>query len=775
MITLEAATEEAFRRRRVKIEPLLTVYEEDGTPRSVSPLLLKSRPARSANPITSANRTPVVRLDLDVAANAASRELFQDQRRIVYKERFNGQVIQLFDGRIVLPEGSWDASTGVVVEQVRVIAYSPSQRLADMQVEQFHFATTNGPAAGEGASCVLVGRKRQVYLTAGGTSTDLLPAAYSTAIDPNLGAWDDDCTGLTVELEAGTQYDAPADVEMVVSGAQLAIEWQGAPPSAGTVYKVTYWELAAGVIPTSYTSFTATATPATPVSFAMDEDLSEFAPEQIDSDRLDYVRVIDPAASFPRAFTRVGFGTGAPTEAPAAAWSWDMAKGQFTYGGSQALVFGTSSFSGSEIGMLGFMEVAWADASLAANSTERQIAALYEQAGIVDDAAAYTGLGASGITAANFRSYDNGARVLKSLMDATPPNYVLRDGEDGLPIASLVTQKATADFSLIAPLASRQKDRAQVVTLVRVMSQVVEGLDRGLRTEPVASDADEGWDDRFKVYDGDPATYATPKASASYGLVELRNPVAANQYARVKTVTIRFEGELRVYRRRAYLGEAKKGADGYERIVRATASEVTLEFDDSASLQPLAGWNPGAVGSYESIRLEFQKTAEYPAPKLYSFSYTVDMFTVVDAVLTDDSSVADDSAWHVVSRSVGSTYVRRVAASFLARWMANPQSYADAGDDLYAEWWRHRVTILEDGGYYLARAVELAQETMNDVLRRATSREVDVVCDHRAQIGDTVALYDPTLGETILRTIVGFRDGTSFERPTTTLELADYT
>ena len=64
--------------------------------------------------------------------------------------------------------------------------------------------------------------------------------------------------------------------------------------------------------------------------------------------------------------------------------------------------------------------------------------------------------------------------------------------------------------------------------------------------------------------------------------------------------------------------------------------------------------------------------------------------------------------------------------------------------------------------------------SLDDTLRRATAQELDVIYEPAVELFDTVQVTDSASGAVTLQTVVGFRDGTSWTEPVTTLELANY-
>lgn len=260
----------------------------------------------------------------------------------------------------------------------------------------------------------------------------------------------------------------------------------------------------------------------------------------------------------------------------------------------------------------------------------------------------------------------------------------------------------------------------------------------------------------------DDSVYARPGINQTW----FRVVYGFDHTERFKSLKLRFEGELRV--------NVAPGDAGFILPDFARARAVPgFQAVQTAGIKDLAVTGVGALLSVEAqvptfLVLEFHPSPTVAVPKLYELEFTVD--TVLDrrAMLNDLDGVLNQ--W----KATGAGWDRRVESDFLKRWLVN-ENRATNLSAFEREWWKHRNKVLEIPGISGDRAAELSRLHMDDVLRRASAQEIDVVYEPMVQIGDTIELYDPTTRTTIRRMVVGYREGTNWEEPTTTLEVADYT
>jgi len=152
-----------------------------------------------------------------------------------------------------------------------------------------------------------------------------------------------------------------------------------------------------------------------------------------------------------------------------------------------------------------------------------------------------------------------------------------------------------------------------------------------------------------------------------------------------------------------------------------------------------------------------------------------------EAFLTDDPSISATTTWQtLLSPGAKRKYI---PTSQLKRWMHDPQSCPNAAtytDNFYAEFWKHRTKVIQVPTVSQAKLTELATQYMDDILKQSTTQKATVVMEPQMEIGDTVKVVDVSgalvngLYPSYNRTIVGFEDGDSWDNPSQTILLADF-
>jgi hypothetical protein len=265
-----------------------------------------------------------------------------------------------------------------------------------------------------------------------------------------------------------------------------------------------------------------------------------------------------------------------------------------------------------------------------------------------------------------------------------------------------------------------------------------------------------------------------------------------NIIERLRSLSIKFEGELTIYRVLNQSGvDTTYGPYGYHPVIQPYAryrvktgrasneGSISLTFD-SPSLRAEGGEHP------ETYILEFETWSGCPTCLVYNIEPVIDRYTLGLAFLTDEG--AQDGTWSYPSLASANSpadgyttlyhHKKSVPNTVLRAWMLDYNSPSTVGNEkeYYWNWWSHRVYEVNNVPSLRVReAGTLAKDYLEDFYRRATVQETDVIYEPAFEIGDTIEFYDPTTGETYNRVIVGYRDSNSWTEPTTTLELANYT
>lgn len=758
MIKLLPATQEAFSQRKLKLYPVLVVIDEAGVETTVSPSLIISRPARTHSPLLS--KSPVMRLDLDIVPTEAMLALFKEQRRVCYTEIVNGQPIEKFSGHVWALDKGWTVKEGAVVTSLKVTAYSESQRLAGADCELYHTHRTLTAPAGKGLAFDPVLVTHYAYMVRQGAGNDPLP--INAVWKPHSVGEDARATWVAANGDQFDRYGASDFAIVVGASGTLELQWLANAPAAGTAYqlvvKVPLSFVARFTDPTTpKTTFDLQTTPDQMAAYTLAAD--ERTVEAIEEVNLAYCRYFTPSQSLPVVYTRAVGGGGAPVAAPMSDWELALERGYIRYIGKGA-VFDTTQTKGGEVQFIGVTGLQWPDTVNHHNTPEMLFARLYEQAGAIGIADYYEGFEATGVVAAEFNGADKGDKLLGVVYGSLPPNYLVYDDESGLPRGRYLVQRAAAQLRLGTVTGLKDKEPPEMFTRLVVRSILAD--------QPAAPWTLYTSFERTANVAGalvnDDTVWAYPAVNESW----FRLAFPLDHSVRFKSLRIKFEGEVRVKVAPgdatvswAWPDEAKAVyLAGYQVAQAATPTEITVgNLGGAVSTE-------AQVPSY--LIVEFRPSPQVSTPKLYHLAMVVDQVLDRRAMLTDN--VSTPSAW----TADGAGYVRRVDTDFLKRWMVNENRSTDPSA-FEREWWKHRNKVLEIPGISGTKAAALALAHMDDVLRRATAQEIDVVYEPMVQIGDTIELYDPTTRITHRRLVVGYREGTSWTEPITTLEVADYT
>lgn len=795
MITLDQATADAFARREIRIEPILEVLEDvtNQVWRQVPSSLLLSRPARTSSPVIS--RTPVMRMDAEVAPTDEMKALFLEQRFIRYREIINGQTFDRFFGNIHALEKGWDASEGVLREHIKVAAYSRSQRLGSLDYEDIFKPSLSGPPAGQGVALGFMVYPQSEILEKAAAGNDYMSSQQ--AFCPNVVA--SNIYRAFVTKQDGTTVNAGTNFVIEVQGAyDLVVRWISSAPATGESYRLIFYKVKGWVVPGSPSYWTA-ATVSVPSAYYMQPiPLGEYDIPLVAQASYPRKGYLSPHQSHPSFWMRAGSGVGAPTEVGLVAAElglfsvdWDRGCVQFNELGSsgKAYIFANQQYVAADIMFVGAKELYWPNEAAAVNQVEWRIELLYAAANVA------VSLDATLVSLKDYRIEGKGDTILRTLLDNTAPNYIVHDAPDGYVRGKYMAQAGSAQFHLTQIQALRNIEMPEFYTMVRVKS----AIDTDYSVKWKAADL-IGFDtlpmfkssvfpNYWKIVDGRGSTFSQPLTANLPQIIAFR-PMGTTNYIEIpKTFTVKSEGELRFFKAQADVNiisgsapveSARQYLPGYDRVIGPTGSpkDVTLNMGD---------YSQAAFGGQfvESICVELKTHTLAPNPKLYTVGGTVDRYVLGIACISDDTSLGlANGAWGTRSISGPGGYdstmtvrIQKVDTPLLEQWMLNFKSANDpvTPKDFYWQWNRHRVLEIEEPSLNRDQAQALAEAYLTDILRRATAQEVDVLVEAAVEIGDTVAIFDPTTNTTVNRLVVGFRDGSSFENPALTLELADYT
>jgi hypothetical protein len=818
MLALTQATAAAFAARQIRIEPILSVCTDtvNNTWTIVPPSLLVARPARSSSPVLS--RTPVMRMDIEIVPNPAMRALFLEGRIVRYQEVINGQLFDRFWGNLERPEPGWKMINGCPAPTLKVAAYSRSQRLTKLDYEVIYQATTVGPSATQAVVLTyVVQQKCEVsFKQASGDDGMLIDHCFQ----PNTGVYVATITieGDPVGRTGGTHFT----ILYRAGSNDLAVHWISSAPASGARYVVTFYQVVALMVPMvpTYWTFGSTTAAVSPV-YVMRADVpySEYAPEMIDQSHFARQVRFSPSRSHPTVYTRAGSATAiAAEDTKAEEWSPNWSNGYvsptpITGALGTVRIYAVTQYAATDVLLVGATQLLWPDATNAGNSLDFALATLCGAATVPNDFDAINpDPRKTNISLGDYRLKSKGDAALQTLLANVAVNYCVYDAPDGYTRGRYITQALIKDFSLTQVTALRDvaltnggRDKADVYTMVRVRSPNVTGYQFNYVAPPSSGPPDvagyfpafdstkwTNWMNMFESYSGT----ATPTGTTLDGVAGgyfmwCSSPISQNFIETVKTINFSFEGEIRVFRSTLPNALVSTGTtlipteanreylSGYERLNAPTGSPVTVTIN----VPQLSSYGEGGVYP-EQLWIELRGCTRCPAPNVHFITTTIDRAILAAACVTDQVIGGWSGAWqdHQVfpPLSVVGDYRMQIKAAttdFLQRWMMNPSSCSGANtSNFYWNWAKHRVKTVDSlTSLSLVAAEGLAKAYMDDSLRRATAQEADVLVEAAFEIGDTVAVTDAVTGLVANRTIVGFRDGSSFETPTTTLELADFT
>lgn len=750
MIPLLPATKAAFDARRIRVHPILAVIDEAGVRTVIPPDLIITRPARSQSPVLG--KSPVMRLDIEIVPSEDMLALFKEQRRVAYAEIVNGQHFDRFSGHIWALDKGWAVIQGAVVTSLKVTAYSESQRLAALDGVLHHRARVLGAPGISGLVFMPVVALHRAYLARASSGNDAYPV--NAVWRPHSGAtvatarWVD-AQGVTQTRTAGTHFR----LQMTESG-PLEVVWTSQAPGEGTAYEVQARVPLAWVAKQPFAFFDEFTTPPSTSAYELNED--EPTVEAIAESSLDYCRYFAPASSRPVLYTRAGAGTGAPVKQIVSDWDVALERGQVRYVGSRGLIFDEDDVLGGEICFVGAKGLAWPDTINWANTPESLAARLYEQAGAIGIADYYQGFENSGLTVAEFDQAEKGDKLLQTIANALPPNYVFYDDETGSPKGRYFVQASRPQLSLESVKGLRDREPPELFTRVVVRS-VTEDQDADWATLTEGLTAKNAL---AALVPGDSA-YAEPASAGA--TMRLVYPFTSRE--RFRSLKARFTGEATVMLAPA---DATGAAPDLSRAWYLPGFQAIHHGEPrDMAIGGLAGMVSLDDSAPTFLVLEVVASPVVTAPRLYHVELKVDRVLEAVAMLRDQAGapgtwVETPDGWELV-----------VESDLLKRWLVNEHRSEDLAT-YRREWWKHRTRVVELGAVSKSRARELAKAHLIDVLRRATAQEIDVVLEPQVQLGDTVKLHDPATGSTLHRLVVGFRESSDWESPAMTLEVADY-
>lgn len=782
MLTLNSGAKAAYEARQITIESVLYVYNDSGVKVAVPPSALLNRPRRRLSPIL--DKSPVMRLDLDLVPSPAIRALFVEERKIEYQELVNGQLFDRFFGRIKKIRGGWSIENGAAREAVKVSCMSPSQALTDYEDEAV-FTSSDGTLMDYWRlSCIFRYQPDElIYVVkgSGATSKDTLPSWVTMVVDPHgngSGFGSEEKASATWYTSADPVVGATAyhgvDFNVIVdTDDKLKIEWLGtaARPVDGLEYAL-YLKLPQGfVIKNPKSVFTPSATDATALDAVNMGGVVTV--EQVPASMCDYERGWSPRFCLPVIYRQLQGGTMDPQKN--GDWQFQADRGILRYIGTKGMILATRVPQAGWVTQLGIVYAYALDPGSAVNEATYYLDQLYGRASIPSGT-----FEASGIAIAHGLLAGQGDEILRAYADNLPPNYVLYDDERGLPSGKLITQKGTADFKLRTLKALQSDEPPEKATLVRVWgsSEVVKRVapNTGATAYP------DGWDFPHRIKDGLDSTYATVNPASEKAWVEIQN----NWRRRIREVKLKFQGRLelhlRSYRRLTPPGYVTPqfGYGG------SPLSDVTAVFHATPQELVLTGFDqtPTRYGFNDQIFLDLHRTWGGIEGQMFECEVTFEEKSYGLAYLTNDPTLAATTGWQDVFVKLDNTAfayqakARYYSPAVLSRWMLAP-TVADGSppDPFYDDQWRHRVKDVEDPGFYSVLGNTLrdyATQYLDDLLRQAAAQQATVVHEPTLELGDTVEVDDVPSGSTYNALVIGFEDGGSWTAPSTTIYLTNF-
>lgn len=765
MIQIEQATAAAFARREIRILPLLTLVDESGNEVNIPASKLLARPSVATSPVLG--KSPVRRLDVEIAPDPSIVHLFSEQQEIHYQENINGQWFEKFFGRIQTIEKGWAINNGAVVPSLNITCFSPSQRLADMDVDLFHKNKVRQAVTGaQYRPLTVIYERRKLYGTKASAGND--PVQHNAVWQANGGinaakiTWQESNGAIIRTAFGGSTF------KVGLTNTALSIDWSTGTPSdlppAGASYTLEVNCVVGFVVSNETTGYGGSAG-LLPGSWSAYELVTseENSIEAIEFTNLDYWRFFPPTIQQPFFVGRVGtFGSSAvPTDLPLRDWECTFERGYFRYVGNGAVFDNTSPY-GIETTLVGVGGVFETEHGNIDNQAETFINTLLWYADAVKIRSVNNGLEATGITLNEFHAVGKGDVVLRQVLDAVPPNYVLYDDELGTTRGAFWTQKEVADYMLTTAKSLKDKEAPEMITRV-VVNAVVQNqlIAPGDQFSPGVYNGGDNWQAAF--VDNDTTWAQVPSGSNFF-----RVCWQLDHRRRFKSCKFRFTGEvlcmigLDPVDTGLLDGEARL-IPGYQHIITSAGAQKTVTITDTSSVLSQAT----RYNNDSWLILEFRPVPGATTKCFYAELFA-DVVTQQFAELRTNLTDTDPQGWE--QRELG--WRKQVTPEFLNRWLITTNANRDAPPGHF--WWQHRNKVLELGGISRGKGKALAKTHLEDVMRRSVNQEVEVVCEPHAQLGDTVQVHDLQTGQVYNRLIIGMKDGKSFTEPTTVLELANY-
>lgn len=394
----------------------------------------------------------------------------------------------------------------------------------------------------------------------------------------------------------------------------------------------------------------------------------------------------------------------------------------------------------------------------AGNDVGTALSAILQDAGI---AAGDITVQASGFTlAALTRAQVKASELVDQIRrDVLPPNYKLREAEDGTVLMGYVTQLSEPQITLRDVKGLTPKEKPQTLTRV-----IVKGKQNQINRAGQLVRISEGIANRHRLFDGFKTTYAEAASLETpvTGIVFSIPACEPGRWPNIGKVVVSHDSDMH-----AYVGGTP---DEYAPItwlpIGLTPSDGAQVFNkrEWGDMAPIALGAGGVPGAAWNLIVQFEYV---PGGSGWADEVEVHLTEGAywEAAFTDNTSLApadgpDGAAgfgarW---SRPIPSLSMscRYVPTADLKRMMA------DYGKGL------DRVLVIQADGLTSAQAREIGQSSLDWAIRGATLYECQAVYDPRVQKGDTVAV--PLPDGTTPRLLVW---GLSKEDRTMALTLAD--
>lgn len=380
---------------------------------------------------------------------------------------------------------------------------------------------------------------------------------------------------------------------------------------------------------------------------------------------------------------------------------------------------------------------------------------------------------------------------------ALPPNVVLKDWEDGSVSLKVLKQKTTPDWVLDVDKTLTEVDVPEVFTQTIVYNE----------TEP-ANLAPHllywvapGWTDFYKCFDYREDSYATPPDGSLGFSLKVDNKYygvmgALNQV--LKSVKVKFAGAMYIVittdpsrpkdpiQARGVEPAPLVFPDIHPSTLVVHPTENWLEVTDWAAYEPVAQtyylhFYFGGYGGDVTVG------GTNVTPKVYEVEVRLSEYFAAKAVLSDNPNLftplngvpfADQGSdqygsynnWRTADG--GKTWYRYAPTEKLKRhclkYIAGQDGYIDQTRSI------HRTSRLPIKGASPKLAGLYARQYQNEYIIRAGQEEIQVVYAPHLRTGDTVLVRDRVRGKSYLRMIAGYSKQYAAQRPTMTLQLANY-